>query len=122
MNKEKKSQEKNKQVLPNQGMLFLRGTVGVYLMYLAYDLLRDESKTAPRMTIIIFSIIFAVAGAVIVFGIVRTWIRGEYIGGKADTSEDEEYIEYEESLTEDDINGEEAEAIKVIDMEDSIDK
>ena len=30
--------------------------------------------------------------------IIRSWIRGEYIGGKADTSVDEEYEEYEEDF------------------------
>jgi len=96
MNKE--NQENNKKVLPTQAMLFLRGSVGVYLMYLAFDLLKDESMSASRMVIFIFSIIFAVAGAIIVFGIVRTWMRGEFVGGKADVSDDEEYTEYEEDI------------------------
>lgn len=92
------NKENNKKVLPTQAMLFLRGSVGVYLMYLAFDLFKDESMSASRMVIIIFSIIFAVAGAIIVFGAIRTWIRGEFVGGKADVSDDEEYVEYEEDV------------------------
>lgn len=117
MNKEKETQENNKKVLPTQAMLFLRGAVGVYLMYLAYDLFLDESRSASRMVIIIFSIIFMVAGAVIVFGIIRTWIRGEYVGGKADIWEEEEYAEYEEDFV-GDIPGEKIEKIEGSDKEE----
>ena len=95
-----KEQNNQKQVLPNQAMLFLRGFIGFYLIYLAYGLIRDESKVAPRMVVIIFSIIFVIAGIFMLVWIIRSWIRGEYVGGKADISVDEEYTEYEEETTE----------------------
>ncbi len=95
-----KKQDDKKQVLPNQAMLFLRGFIGGYLIYLAYELIRDESRTAPRMIVIIFSIIFVIAGIFILVWMIRSWIRGEYVGGKADISVDEEYTEYEEETTE----------------------
>ena len=88
-----KKQDNQKQVLPNQAMLFLRGFIGCYLIYLAYELIRDESKAAPRMIVIIFSIIFVIAGIFMLVWIIRSWIRGEYVGGKADNSVDEEYEE-----------------------------
>lgn len=87
MNNQNKKEKKT--YLPTQAMLFLRGSVGVYLIYLAYELFRDESSSAPRMAVMVFSIIFIIAGAIIVFGIIRSWIRGEYVGGKADISEEE---------------------------------
>ena len=93
-----KEQNNQKQVLPNQAMLFLRGFIGFYLIYLAYGLIRDESKVAPRMVVIIFSIIFVIAGIFMLVWIIRSWIRGEYVGGKADTTVDEEYTEYEEDF------------------------
>ena len=56
MNKKEKTK---KSVLPNQAMLVLRGLIGFYLMYLAYDLICDESMVTPRPIIIIFSVIFS---------------------------------------------------------------
>ena len=98
MGNENKKEDTNKTVLPNQAMLFLRGAIGCYLMYLAYELIRDESMVAPRPIIIVCAVLFVIAGAVLVVWIIRSWIRGEYIGGKADTSVDEEYEEYEEDF------------------------
>lgn len=101
MGNKNKKEDANKIVLPNQAMLFLRGAIGCYLMYLAYELIRDESRVAPRPVIIIFSVIFVIAGIIMVIWIIRSWIRGEYVGGKADISLDEEYVEYEEDYAED---------------------
>ena len=101
MGNKNKKEDTNKTVLPNQAMLFLRGFIGFYLIYLAYELIRDESKVAPRPLIIICSVLFVVAGVFMVVWIIRSWIRGEYIGGKADVSVDEEYVEYEEDFAED---------------------
>ena len=53
MGSENKKKDTNKTVLPNQAMLFLRGLIGFYLIYLAYELIRDESRVAPRPVIII---------------------------------------------------------------------
>lgn len=96
MNKKEKSK---KPVLPNQAMLLLRGLIGFYLMYLAYELIRDESMVTPRPVIIIFVVIFVIAGALMVCWVIRSWMRGEYIGGKADASA-EEYTETEEVISE----------------------
>ena len=96
----KQSNEK-KPVLPTQAMLFLRGFIGFYLIYLAYGLIRDESKIAPEAVVIVCSILFFVVGIFMVCWIIRSWIKGEYIGGKADSSDEEEYTEYEEDFEED---------------------
>ena len=110
-----KEQNNQKQVLPNQAMLFLRGFIGFYLIYLAYELIRDESKVAPRMVVVIFSIIFIIAGIFMLVWIIRSWVKGEYVGGKADTSVDEEYTEYEE-----DFEDETAESIGIEKTSDNV--
>ena len=89
-NKDKKA----KKALPTQGMLGIRLIVGGYLVYLAYDILSTESVMVPRVGIILFSILFVIAGSVIVVLTLRSFIKGEYIGGKADDTEDE----YEEEI------------------------
>lgn len=100
MGNKNKKEDASKTVLPNQAMLFLRGFIGFYLIYLAYELIRDESRVAPRPVVIICSVIFVIAGIFMVVWIIRSWIRGEYIGGKADISTEEEYREYEEDFIE----------------------
>jgi len=98
MNKGNKNQKAKKQVLPNQAMLFLRGLIGVYLIHQAIELIRDESQTVPRMGIMIFAVIFIIGGAGIVLLVIRSFMKGEYVGGKADISQEEDYTEYEEDL------------------------
>jgi len=83
------NEKKTKRYLPNQSMLTIRVVVGGYLVYLAYDIVSTEALTVPRIGIILFSILFAVAGLFIVIATIRSFIKGEYIGGKADFTEDE---------------------------------
>lgn len=92
MNNNKNKKPKNS--LPNQSMLAIRAVVGGYLVYLAYDILSTESVTVPRIGMIIFCILFVVAGIVLIVTTVRSFVKGEYIGGKADYTEDE----YEEEI------------------------
>ncbi len=91
----KKKNEK-KIILPTQTMLWLRGFIGLYLIYLAYELMRGEYGTAPSTIFILCSILFFAAGLIIVISMIRSWMKGEYVGGKADISEDED-IEFEEN-------------------------
>ena len=90
MNKDSDNQKKTGKVLPNQTMLFLRGFIGGYLVYLAYELIRDEGPVSPRPVIIIFAILFVLAGGCLVAWVIRSFFRGEYIGGKADICIEEE--------------------------------
>ena len=85
-------------VLPNQTMMFLRGFIGLYLIYLGFTLFKDESYIASRLAVYIFSILFVIAGGVIVAFVVKAAIKGEYEGGKADPSiyEEDELVEIEE--------------------------
>lgn len=88
--------EKGQRTLPTQIMLTLRGFIGFYLLYLAVGLIRDESRVAPRMLIIVCAVIFAAAGIFMLVWIMRSFIRGEYVGGKADISDETEDKETEE--------------------------
>lgn len=81
--------KEKKKYLPNQSMLAIKAVLGGYLVYLAYDIMSTEILMGPRVGIIIFCILFVIAGVFLVITTVRSFIRGEYIGGKADFTEDE---------------------------------
>lgn len=81
--------KEKKKYLPNQSMLAIKAVLGGYLVYLAYDIMSTEILTGPRVGIILFCILFVIAGIFLVITTVRSFIRGEYIGGKADFTEDE---------------------------------
>lgn len=74
--------------LPTQMMLMIRGFLALYLLYLASDIIKTEDYTNPRMVVIACAILFIIAGVVLLAALIRTFIRGEYEGGKADVSED----------------------------------
>ena len=48
------------------------------------------------MLVMVFAVIFAIAGTFLVAWIIRSFIRGEYVGGKADVSDEMENTETEE--------------------------
>lgn len=83
----KETNEKTKQ-FPTQIMLALRGFIGFYLLYLAVELIKDESYIAPRALVIFCSILFAAGGVFMLVWIMRSFIKGEYVGGKADIQEE----------------------------------
>ena len=90
------SKETNKKTQhPTQIMLALRGFIGFYLLYLAVELIQDESYIAPRALVITCSVLFALVGVFMLVWIMRSFIRGEYVGGKADIQEEitEENVE-----------------------------
>jgi len=99
-NKDKKA----KNPLPNQGMLAIRAIVGGYLVYLAYDILSTESTTVPRIGILLFCILFVIAGSALVVMTIRSFVKGEYIGGKADFTEDEDDEEINQPIIDDNAN------------------
>ena len=82
------SKETNTKQYPSQIMLALRGFIGFYLLYLAVELIKDESYIAPRVLVIVCSILFFVAGIFMLVWIMRSFIKGEYVGGKADSQEE----------------------------------
>ena len=85
-------------------MLAIKAVLGGYLVYLAYDVMSTEILTGPRIGITLFCILFVVAGIVLLFSTIRSFIRGEYVGGKADFTEDEYEEENNQSVINDDTN------------------
>lgn len=92
MNNQNTEQEKkeNKMPLPTQAALFFRGFAGFYLLYLVYQMFAESPEEEPSVIIIIFSILFTIVGIFLLFVTVRGFLRGEYVGGKADISNEME--------------------------------
>jgi hypothetical protein len=86
---EQKEKKQNK-YLPNQSMLAIRVVLGGYLVYLAYDIISLEMLTVLRIEVILLAMLFGVAGLILVIITLRSFIKGEYIGGKADITEEED--------------------------------
>ena len=82
------NKDNKKSYLPNQSRLAIRAVLGGYLVYLAYDVMSTEILTGPRIGITLFCILFVIAGVMLLFSTIRSFIRGEYVGGKADFTED----------------------------------
>lgn len=110
--KEKKEQTNSKKYLPNQSMLFLKGLIGGYLVYLAYDIISTEILAEARIGIIVAAGLFVLAGIVLVITTVRTFIRGEYVGGKADITEEEYEEENNQHINFDDVNDNDSERMQ----------
>ncbi len=96
------NREKNKKYLPNQSMLAIKAVLGGYLVYLAYDVMSTEILTGPRVGITLFCVLFVIAGIFLVITTIRSFIKGEYIGGKADFTEDEYGEENNQPIIDDD--------------------
>lgn len=86
----KKEQSNNKRYYPKQSMLVIRGILGGYLVYLAYDIIRAELVLDRRIGIVLCAIFLLLAGTFLFFITAKSLIRGEYTGGKADTANEEE--------------------------------
>ncbi len=98
------NKDNKKSYLPNQSMLAIKAVLGGYLVYLAYDVMSTEMLAGPRIGITLFCILFVVAGIVLLFTTIRSFIRGEYVGGKADFTEDEYEEENNQSVIDDNAN------------------
>ncbi len=76
---EQKEPEKN---YPTQMNLTIRGIVGGYVAYLAYQIVTSKSEMTPLMWVAVAVFIFAGVGLVALS--VKHFICGEYEGGKKD--------------------------------------
>ena len=97
------NKDKKKKYLPNQSMLAIKAVLGGYLVYLAYDIMSTEILTGPRVGITLFCVLFVIAGIFLVITTIRSFIKGEYIGGKADFTEDEYGEENNQPIIDDDV-------------------
>ena len=110
MNSEKEN--KSRKYLPNQSMLAIKVILGGYLVYLAYDIMSTEIYAGPRIGIVLFCILFVVAGIFLIITTARSFIRGEYIGGKADIMEDEYEEENNQPVNDDNTNDNHSERMR----------
>ena len=67
---------------PTQVVLTIRTIVGVYVAYLAYQIITSKEEIQPLMWVPI--VIFIVAGAALVITSIKHFVCGEYEGGKKD--------------------------------------
>lgn len=98
------NKDNKKSYLPNQSMLAIKAVLGGYLVYLAYDVMSTEILTGPRIGITLFCILFVIAGVMLLFSTIRSFIRGDYVGGKADFTEDEYEEENNQPVIDDNAN------------------
>lgn len=98
------NKDNKKSYLPNQSMLAIKAVLGGYLVYLAYDVMSTEILTGARIGITLFCILFVIAGVMLLFSTIRSFIRGEYVGGKADFTEDEYEEENNQPVIDDNAN------------------
>lgn len=90
----KDNSKKNKQsYLPSQTMLLIRMVLGGYLLFLAYDIVGTELLSGRRVVIIALCVIFVISGIILTSISIRSLIKGEYIGGKEDSTEEEELLD-----------------------------
>jgi len=90
---------KKKNGLPSQASLTFRIVVGAYLLYLAYTLGGNLPGYEGRdfIVFVIATIVFVIAGILIIANAIKTLKSGEYLNGPADFSDDEEENDTEEN-------------------------
>ena len=76
------SEKSSKKTYPTQAVLTIRMIVGVYVAYLAYQIITSKEEIPPLMWVPI--VIFIIAGAALVITSVKHFVCGEYEGGKKD--------------------------------------
>lgn len=79
--------ENKKSNYPTQIVLSIRAIVGAYVLYQAYLVATSKDPKSTFMWIAV--VVIAVCGFGFVVTSILHFIRGEYEGGKADTSKDE---------------------------------
>ncbi len=69
----------------------LWGLVGAYLLYLAYELFRDQSDTSMSMTVrVLFIVLFAVAGVGLIVSALVVWKRAQEEEEKEEKPDDQD--------------------------------
>lgn len=84
------SSQNNQEKLPSLVELLTRGLVALYLLYMAFQMIKREDMSDPRMIIIICAVFFAIVGTIMLGLIVRRFIKGEYESPNADSSQETE--------------------------------
>ena len=80
------SSQNNQEKFPSLVELLTRGLVALYLLYMAFQMIKREDMSDPRIIIIICAVLFAIIGIIMLGAIVRRFIKGEYERPNADSS------------------------------------
>lgn len=92
------SSQNNQEKFPSLVELLTRGLVALYLLYMAFQMIKREDMSDPRIIIIICAVLFAIIGIIMLGAIVRRFIKGEYERPNADSSQE---IESDSSFAKD---------------------
>jgi len=85
---------KNNHKGPTQMNLYLRIVVGGYLVYLAYDIFKlRDTQAAEYWVMMLFVLLFTVAGAVFAAISIKSLIKKEYYDPNNDSGESEQIID-----------------------------
>lgn len=87
--------EKKKKVFTTQTSLSIRIIVGAYILYNMYQIYTSDSEKS--VFIIVMMILLSVVSLALIVFSVKNFIMGEYVGGKADKSQEEEMPEIAET-------------------------
>ena len=79
----------NKRPVNTKPSLILRLIAGMYLVYLAYELIMglNAEEGAPTALVIVAAIIFAVLGGILAIVSAKAFLKGDFQGGIKDNSE-----------------------------------
>lgn len=109
--------KKRQRLLVPKFTLMLRIIIGGYLLYTSYSLIEAITTTTGKeqLLFILATAVFTIVGIICIFFSVRSFSRGEYQGGSADTSVVEEDVIESEVI---DAGSKEVDAIEAVDEEE----
>lgn len=93
------NKETRRRQLPSYMALVLRGFAGAYLVYSAWQLFKQQDQANPGIFVVICFIVFVAVGVFLIIWTANSYIKGEFIGGKADIIE-EVPVEMQEGVLE----------------------
>lgn len=88
--------DKKKSLIPKSSLI-IRLIAGMYLIYLAYELLMGLNAVdgAPKEVVIAAAVVFVICGLILTIVSGKAFLKGEFQGGIMDTSEQEKSEEKE---------------------------
>ena len=84
------TKDKKKPLVPKSSLI-IRLIAGMYLIYLAYELLMGLNVTdgAPKAVVIAAAVVFAICGLILAIASGKAFLSGNFQGGIMDMSEQE---------------------------------
>lgn len=82
------NKEVRRRQLPTYMSLVLRGFAGVYLVYSAWQLFKQQDQADPGIFVLICFVLFVAVGIFLIIWTASSYFKGEFVGGKADILEE----------------------------------